>query len=296
MIRVRKWIKARLFMRKLIAVNRGETTVQKFRDGFEKLMSRFHPAKDIEFSEIKVGELNGYWVHTPKSTRDRVILYFHGGGYISGSTYSIRDFLGRLSKATECDILSIDYRLAPEHPFPAAIEDAVASYRFLLNQKISPSNIIVGGDSAGANLTLVLLLKLMELNMPLPRAAICISPPVDATYPGKSVESNKRKDYITKFFMHLVTKEWLQGHDPKDPYVSPTYGNLKGMPPFLVHAGGKELFLDDIEHFVKKAQEMGVKIEYTCYKNMFHDWHLFGHLIPEAQEAIDEIGEFVKAI
>lgn len=277
-------------------IPKGKLSLSRVRQGFEKLMSSFPAEPDVHFEEISIGKLFAAWVHTPGCTKDHVILFLHGGGYISGTFYSHQDFIGRLAQATGCYVLAIDYRLAPEHPFPTALEDAHLAYQFLLNEKISSENIFVAGTSAGGGLTLSLLLKLRDQHEPLPRAAICLSPWVDLALTGKTLDTNAGKDIIQKDRIQKAADLYLQGHNPKDPLASPLYGDLKGLPPLLIQTGTRELFLDEIERFAQKARESGVNIELQRFEEMIHTWQLFASQIPEGQEAIDQIATFLRKL
>jgi monoterpene epsilon-lactone hydrolase len=275
---------------------KGDLTIAQIRFGFEKLMVDFPAQPDVHFQLISIGKLSAAWVHAPGCTRERVILFFHGGGFISGSFHSHQDLIGRLAKATGCDVLAVDYRLAPEYPFPAALEDALISYEFLRKQKIAAQNIFVAGSSAGGGLTLGLLLKLLDRKEVLPRAAICISPWVDLAMTGKTLQTNEGKDLIHAKNIKVAASIYLAGHNPKDPLASPLYGNLEGLPPLLIQVGTREVFLDEIEQFAKKAKECDVPVELQKFDEMIHTWHLFASVVPEGQKAFEKIGQFVKKL
>jgi acetyl esterase/lipase len=275
---------------------KGDLTLAKMRQGFEKLMSAFPATPDVHFDHVSIGKLSAAWVHAPGCTKDRVILFLHGGGYRGGSVLSHQDLIGRLAKAAGAYILAIDYRLAPEHPFPAALEDTIAAYRFLLKQDFLPEQIFIAGSSAGGGLVIALFLKLLAYKEPLPRAGICICPWVDLALTGKTLDSNDGKDLIQKDKLQSAVDDYLQGHDSKDPLVSPLYGNLKGLPPLLIHVGTREIFLDEIERFAQKAQESGVSVELQKFDDMIHTWHHFAAKIPEGQMAIEKIGVFVHQL
>ena len=181
-------------------VPKGELSVAQRRQGFAKLMSKFPGASDIRMEPIEIGKLTAAWISAPHCSRDKVILFFHGGADSAGSFDSHQDLIGRMARATGCTVLAVNYRLAPEHPFPAAIEDAQAAYYFLLMEKILPRNIFLAGTSAGGGLILALLLKLKHDQEPLPRAAICICPWVDLALTGKTLKTNEGKDLIHNRF------------------------------------------------------------------------------------------------
>ncbi len=275
---------------------KGDLTIAQIRFGIEKLMSDFPAQSDVHFQLLSIGKLSAAWVHAPGCTRERVILFFHGGGFISGSLHSHQDLIGRLAKATGCDVLAIDYRLAPEYPFPAALEDALIGYEFLRKQKIPAHNIFVAGSSAGGGLALSLLLKLLDRKEVLPGAAICISPWVDLAMTGKTLQTNEGKDLIHAKNIKVAASIYLAGHNPKDPLASPLYGNLEGLPPLLIQVGTREVFLDEIEHFAKKAKDCHVPVQLQKFDEMMHTWHLFASVVPEGQKAFEKIGAFVKKV
>lgn len=275
---------------------KGNLSIAQIRFGFEKLMADFPAQQDIHFQLLSIGKLSAAWVHAPGCTREKVILFFHGGGFVSGSFHSHQDLIGRLAKATGCDVLAVDYRLAPEYPFPAAIEDALLAYEFLRKQKIPAQNIFVAGSSAGGGLALSLLLKLLDRKETLPRAAICISPWVDLAMTGKTLQTNEGKDLIHAENIKVAASTYLAGHNPKDPLASPFYGNLEGLPPLLIQVGTREVFLDEIEQFAKTAEKSGVSVELQKFDGMIHTWHLFASMVPEGQEAMEKIGQFVRKL
>ncbi len=204
--------------------------------------------------------------------------------------------IGRLAKTTGFDVLAVDYRLAPEYPFPTALQDALLSYEYLRKLNISPQNIFVAGSSAGGGLTLSLLLKLLDRKEVLPRGAICISPWVDLALTGETLHTNEGKDLIYAENIKAAALIYLNGHNPKDPLASPLYGNLEGLPPLLIQVGTREVFLDEIERFARKAQESRVDVHLQKFEEMIHAWHLFSSIVPEGQEALEKIGEFVKSL
>lgn len=271
---------------------KGHLSIAQVRLGFEKLMANFPGQPDVHFQTFSIGKLSAAWVHAPGCTRDKVILFFHGGGYVAGSLHSHQDLIGRLAKATGFDVLAVDYRLAPEHPFPAALEDALISYEYLCKQ-ISPKNIFVAGTSAGGGLTLSLLLKLIDRKEELPRGAICLSPWVDLSLTGKTLKTNEGKDILHAENLQQAASIYLAGHNPKDPLASPLYGKLEGLPPLLIQVGSRELFLDEIERFSIKAKESKVKVDLQVFDEMIHTWQLFSSQVPEGEQALEKIGDFV---
>ena len=237
----------------------------------------------------------GEWVEAPGAARDRVFLFLHGGGYYRGSAASSRATAARIAAACGARVFSIDYRLAPEHPFPAAVEDAHTAYHWLLDQGIGANRIAVGGISAGGGLTLALLLKLKQAGAPLPAAAIPISAWTDLTQSGESFVSKADIDpAISKDYLDRMAGYYLAGVDPRTPLASPLCGALDGLPPLLIQVGTAETLLDDSRRFADRARSAGVDVTYEAWDDMIHGWHGNGDVLPEANEAIAAIGAFFK--
>jgi epsilon-lactone hydrolase len=248
-----------------------------------------------DWFEIDAG-LQGLWISVPESTTDRVVLFFHGGGFTAGST---EDHLGtcvRLARAAKGSVFSVDYRLAPEHVFPAAAEDAVASYRFLVVNGIRPRRIVPVGISAGGTLVLDLLLALRDEGATMPPAAVCMSPLVDMLFAGESMKKNLDNDWLTTATLEATRTHYLAGHDPTDPVASPAYARLNGFPRLYIQAGSHELLFDSIGTFVDKARWAGVPVQFEVWEAMFHCWQVFADQIPEGREAIDHIGTFLQSV
>jgi monoterpene epsilon-lactone hydrolase len=273
----------------------SDATLTQQRADFEKRMAAFPAAPDIKFDYFSIGSQTAAWVHAPQATRSEVILFFHGGGYTAGSIRSHEDLLGRLSRATGKDILAVQYRLAPDHPYPAALEDAHSAYTFLLNSH-SEKQIILAGVSAGGGLLLCLLLSLKQKKKKLPKAGICICPWVDLALTGKTIITNDGKDIMRRRRIEKAAEAYLQNHDPKDPLVSPLYGDLHGLPPLIIQAGSNEILLDEIQRFAQKALESHVEVYFEIFDSMFHTWQLFASQIPEGVEALEKIGKHLKKL
>ncbi len=233
------------------------------------------------------------WISVP-DTDSGVILYLHGGAYALGSIKTHREFVARLVSATKVPALIIDYRLAPEHPFPAALDDAIAAYRWLLAQGYSPSQIVIGGDSAGGGLTLATLLALRENGAPLPAAAVCMSPWTDLTLSGASLQTKAEDDWILdsdslERFAALYAGE----HDRRSPLISPLFADLSGLCPLLIQIGTKEILLDDAMRFAENARRAGVDVTLQVLDQMFHVFQLVPFL-PETRRAVHDMAEFVS--
>lgn len=232
-----------------------------------------------------------YRVTTPASGPDRTLLFFHGGGFTAGSTADGLDLCARLADACRAEVVSVDYRLAPEHPFPAAVEDCLAAYRDLLGEGCSPVPV---GVSAGGSLVLAMLLSGLDEGLPMPAAAVVLSPVVDMLFLGESVIFNRETDWLTPEYLAAMREEYLAGHDPVDPLASPLYADLAGLPPLLVQAGSGEVLIDGITAFASTAELQGVPVTFDRVEGMFHCWQAFAAVLPEAAAALERVGAFVR--
>jgi len=246
----------------------------------------------LESVAIRDG-LRGIWVSLPESQGNRVVLFFHGGSFTTGSTDSHLGLCIRLARASCARVFSIDYRLAPEFVFPAAVEDAVTAYRFLLAKGYGPHHIIPAGISAGGTLVLSMLVSARDEGLPLPPAALLMSPVTDLDFPGESMEKNRDRDWITPEHLHAIRTTYLAGRDVRDPLASPAYARLAGLPRLYVQAGTHEILVSDIGAFVDRARWAGVPVQAEIWEGMFHSWQLFAGQVPEGQEAIDQAGAFI---
>jgi acetyl esterase/lipase len=246
--------------------------------------------------KVDAGGVSADCVVSAASERDRHILYLHGGGYVLGSPMLYRDLTWRIAKRACARILCIDYRLAPEHPFPAAVDDTVAAYRWLVACGADPRRIVIMGDSAGGGLALAALLKLRDEGAVLPAATVALSPWTDLALTGPSLKRNARPDAIFGAGDWSWTARcYLAGIDPRTPYASPLYGNAAGLPPTLIQVSNDEMLLDDSVRMADKLRAAGCEVELEIWPRMPHGWHLFAKLLPEARQAIERIGTFVRA-
>lgn len=245
---------------------------------------------------VDAGGVPALWIDASGAAPDRVIFFCHGGGFRMGSTTSHRDLMARLSAASGCRVLGIDYRLAPEHRFPAPVEDAVAAYRWLIGSGIRPERVAFAGDSAGGGLALSTCLELRAKGLPLPAAAVLMSPWTDLAATGASYTTRADADPIHQRPMILaLAKGYLGDVDPHEPLASPLYGNLKGLPPLLIQVGDRETVLDDAVMLAEKARAAGVSVELDVAPGMIHVFQMFATDLGEAQQAIAAIGRFVSA-
>ena len=250
----------------------------------------------VTCTPVEVAGVSAEWHVATGAAEDKVIVYVHGGGYVMGSAGSHRDMTGRLSKAAGARVLSLNYRMAPEHPFPAAVDDTVAAYKGLLDQGIKPGNIAIAGDSAGGGLALASLLAIRDKGLPTPGAGVGISPWVDMEGLGESMTTRAAVDpVVQKEGLLGMAKMYLGDADPKNPLAAPLHGNLAGLPPLLIHVGDHETLLDDSNRIAERARKAGVDVTLKVWDEMPHVWHLFAPILPEARQAIDEIGAFFQA-
>ena len=228
----------------------------------------------------------------PGSPTDRVLLYLHGGGFVFGLSMLHLQTGAWLARKMESQVLMVDYRLAPQHPFPAALDDCATAYRRLLQQGVPAESITVAGDSAGGNLTLTLLMKLRDEGDPLPAAAACLSPVADLSVARD--QTDYRDPMLPPKAMELYSRSYVAGHDPRDPLISPVFGRWDGLPPLLIHAGEDEILREDAVRVEELARAAGVEARLEIYPRMWHVWQInLG--MPEAVQSLDDIAQFLRA-
>ena len=270
--------------------------VEESRKGLEQLTSLVKGPKDVDLEHIDINGMAAVWISSPEVDSNKVVLYLHGGGYILGSLNTHQDIAMRIGRAAKARVLLVDYRLAPEDPFPAAVEDAVKSYKWLIeNQKIVPNKIVIAGDSAGGRLTLVTLIKLRDDNISLPAAGVCLSPWTDVALTSESLIRNAKVDPFLKYYDIVFMADLYVGdNDPKNPYISPLYADLHDLPPILIQVGTAEIIEDDSVRFAEKAKKAGVDVKLEVFDDMIHVFQAFADMAPEGQDGIDKIGSFIK--
>lgn len=275
----------------------SEVNLEKERSGFEAFAKLFKPLAELKSTAVDVNGVPGEWITPQNVINGRVILYLHGGYYMIGSIQSHRNLAGNIANAAQARALIINYRLAPEHPFPAGLDDALNAYNWLLEQGTQPSRIVLAGDSAGGGLVLATLLALRERGNPLPAAAICLSPATDLTLSGESWKFNAKKELIvTSKISEQVQSLYLGGINPHDPLVSPLFGDLHGLPPLLIQVGSDEVLLSDSTSFAERARAAGVDVTLEVWPGMQHVWQFTASFVPEARRAIVKIGEFINVV
>ncbi len=265
--------------------------VEKLRAGMEA--TALPVADDISVVEIDAGGIPAEWVAAPGVADDRAVLYLHGGGYVMGSPTTHRKLAGEVSRASGARVLLIDYRLAPEHQLPAAVDDAVQAYGWLLAEGIAPGSIAVAGDSAGGGLTVATLLALRDGGLAPPAAAVCISAWVDFTGESASIVSRADRDPIVNAGDLKRFSAWYLG-DADVRASSPVHADLSDLPPLLVHVGDDEVLLDDSVLLAERAGAAGVDVTLEVWPEMFHVWHAFAGRVPEATAAVEQAGAFIQ--
>ena len=245
---------------------------------------------------VDAGGVPAEWVVAPESDPGRVVLYLHGGGYVVGSIRTHRALASHVSRAARARVLVPDYRLAPEHPHPAAVNDAVAAYHWLRRGGAAPARIAIAGDSAGGGLTVATLVALRDLGDPLPAAAVCISPWVDLEGLGESMRTRQDLDPMVKLDgLRMLAKHYLGNADPRTPLAAPLHADLRGLPPLLVQVGTAEALLDDSTRLAERARAAGVEVDLRIWDDMIHVWHMFAPMVPESNQALEQLGAFVRA-
>ncbi len=257
-----------------------------------------HPVPLPENTHIEQVDANGVpaeWVSASNADTERVLLYLHGGAYVLGSFKSHRDLVARLSAASGIRGLLIDYRLAPEHVFPAAIDDALTAYSWLLAQGTKPEHIVVGGDSAGGGLTLALLQTLRDKNVPMPAGAVLLSPWTDLVGTVQSRTTHEAADpWISGQAITFVSGMYAGTEDVHNPLISPIHADLHGFPPLFIHVGNDEVLLDDSRQVEEHAKAANVPVELTVWDGMWHVFQVFAYVLPEGQQSIEQMGTFIR--
>ena len=279
-------------------LGQGTPTLQETRDGMEA--SSFPATDAATIMPVNANGVPGEWVTVPESDSNRRLLYVHGGGYVIGSALTHRRLCEGIARAGGCAVLNLDYRLAPEHPFPAAVEDAIEGLKFVQSNgpdgEGAAESTFVAGDSAGGGLTLATLLAARDQGVDQPNAAIGISAWTDLAISGETIQTRADADpLITDSAMVKgMAAQYLGDADAEDPLASPLYADYAGLPPLLLQVGDAEILLSDTTRVTEKARAAGVDVVEEVWDEMFHVWHAFAPMLPEGQAAIDRIGEFIN--
>lgn len=273
-----------------------DTTLEKMRADWDAVSSSPPSKVGAKETPVDAGGVRAVWFDAPGAAQDRVVLYLHGGGYVLGGPISHGSMAAQISKSAKARVLFVDYRLAPEHPFPAAVEDATAAYRWLLAQGIKPGRIAVSGDSAGGGLCMATLLSIKQNKLPMPACAAPLSPWVDMEALGETMTSKDAVDPIVKkpLLLGMVSMVVTGGKSVRDPLIAPLYGDLSGLPPLLIQVGTRETLLDDARRLADRAKKAGVKVQLHEFEGQIHVFQVFCSRLDEAVEALDEVGAFVQ--
>ena len=270
-------------------------TPNQFRGYLSRALGEFPTPKDVRFEPAMADGVPVHWMVPPEASDDRTVLYLHGGGYMIGSVVDYREMVPRIARAAQARALTVDYRLAPEHPHPAAVEDAVTAYRWLLANGGTAETTIVAGDSAGGGLAIATLVSLKDQGVALPAGCVSISPWVDLEMTGVSIEGNAGVDpLVSKDFLVSFAQAFLQGQDPKTPLAAPLHADLSGLPPILIQVGSIEVLLDDAKRLAERAKAAGTEAKLEVVEGVPHVWHWYGSFLAEARNSINRIGDFVR--
>jgi epsilon-lactone hydrolase len=252
---------------------------------------------DVGVEPVTANGVRAEWTTTPNDARDATLMFLHGGGYVIGSLNSHRHLAAQAGRACGIAALTLDYRLAPEHPFPAAVEDALAGYRFLLARGLAPGRIAIGGDSAGGGLVVAAMLAIRDAGLPQPGCGWCISPWVDMEAVGETMTSRAAVDpMVQRPGLLEMARLYLNGADPRSPKAAPIYADLKSLAPLMIQVGACETLLDDALRLAGTAGAADVLVDLQIWPEMIHVWHLFHPELKAGLRAIDAGGAFVRAM
>ncbi|MGA7710659.1 MAG: alpha/beta hydrolase fold domain-containing protein [Rhizomicrobium sp.] len=274
----------------------ADTDVAELRRQYTYLSDRFGAVpRDAVFESASLGPVKGEWVKTDVSSPARLILFFHGGGYIAGSPETHRALIARLAAAAEASAFSLAYRLAPECAFPAAVRDGIDAYRQLTSRGVAPQSIVLAGSGAGGGLAFSVLLAIRNAGLAMPAACVAMSPWADLTLSGWSVLQNAKNDTAQSWELLFVSaRHYLKRTNPADPYASPVFANFKDFPPIMVHAGSMEMLRDDASRLGDRAADAGVPVSVEIYDGMQHVFQANPY-VPEARVSLQRLGQFIRA-
>jgi acetyl esterase/lipase len=284
-------------LREIIASRPRATEIAQMRIDADERGKAFGLAGDVTVQPVDANGVKAEWTSTPDADASSVILYLHGGGYVICSLQSHRHLVAEVGRSAGARTLGIDYRLAPEHPFPAPVEDTVAAYRYLLDSGIKPNRIALAGDSAGGGLVVGAMLAIREAGLPMPGCGWCISPWVDMEALGASFVDRAETDpTVQKATIQMMAQWYLGDADPRHPHAAPIYGDLRGLPPLLIQVGAAETLLDDSIALARKAGMADVPVELQIWPEMIHIWHIFFPMLSAGRRAIAAGGSFVRNV
>lgn len=273
----------------------GAPNVAEMRAGLESMVGLAPIAADLRRETVAIGGVPGESLLAEGADPGRTVLYLHGGGYVIGSINTHRDLAGRISREARARTVLIDYRLAPEHPHPAAVEDAVAAYRGLVDGGADPRRTVIAGDSAGGGLTVATLVALRDAGDPLPAGGVCLSPWVDLEGLGESMEARADRDpMVSREGLLWMAAMYLGDNHPRTPLAAPLHADLAGLPPLYIQVGHAETLYDDAVRLADAARAAGVDVTLEAWDDMIHVWQAFAAILPEARAAVEKIGAFVR--
>src|SRR6266404_2043085 len=281
---------------KLLSRERSDDYRQRRKD-FDVGFSQYGIARDVSVEPVNANGVRAEWTSTPQDDRAAALLYLHGGGFVIGSLDSHRHLVSEAGRATRAWALALDYRLAPEHPFPAAVEDAISGYRFLLTRGYQPGRVAIAGDSAGGGLVVSAMLAIRDAGLPQPACGWCISPWVDLEALGDTMLTKAAADpTVQKAGILDMAGLYLNGADPRSPLAAPIYADLTGLAPLLIQVGAAETLLDDAVRLAKVAGAADVRVDLQIWPEMVHVWHIFHPELKAGRRAIEQGGAFVRAM
>ena len=281
---------------KLAARPRSDDYRQRRKDIDQRGLA-YRLATDIGIEPVTANGVRAEWTTTPNDARDAALMYLHGGGYVIGSLDSHRHLVAEAGRACGVAALALDYRLAPEHPFPAAVDDALAGYRFLLGRGLAPGRIAIAGDSAGGGLVVSAMVAIRDAGLPQPACGWCISPWVDMEAAGETMTSRAASDpTVQRAGILDMARLYLNGADPRSPLASPIHADLEGLAPLMIQVGACETLLDDALALAKAAGAADVRVDLQIWPEMIHVWHLFHPELKAGSEAIKAGGAFVRSM
>ncbi len=282
-------------LRALLTSRPRPSSVAERRERLDALGHAYPTAEDVRLEPSSAGGVPAEWSITPGADASRVLLYLHGGGFSVGSIVSHRAMVTETGRAARARTLAIDYRRTPEHPFPAALDDALAAYRWLLEQNVPPGRIAIGGDSAGGGLTLALMVSLRERGLPLPACGWSISPWVDMEARGETFATKAAIDPMISREYILELAGWYLGETaPRTPLAAPVHADLRGLPPLLIQVGSAETLLDDSIMIAARAAVADVRVTLEVWPHMIHAWPLFHQQLTDGRRAIAAAGTFIR--
>ena len=283
-------------LREMLAQRPRSSDVGERRAGFDAFAKVFPTANDIIVEKTTVNGVPAEWTSAPGADSGRVVLYLHGGGYVIGSLDSHRHVASEIARDTGGRTLALHYRLSPEQPFPAPVEDSLAAYRHLLDAGFAPGKIAIAGDSAGGGLVVAALVAIRDAGLPLPACGWCISPWVDLEGIGASMTGKAAEDPIVQKEPLLeMSAHYLNGADPRSPLAAPLYANLRGLPPLFIQVGAAETLLDDSIRLAGVAGGQDVTVTLEVWPEMVHVWHLFHPRLAAGRRAITAGANFIRA-